>query len=91
MGRVKSVYAVLAKTGPDSSDGWAIATYVKDTEAGRKWIKKEGIAGSTYLIVAFRGEPVTVKVQATEKRTLVAAPAVAEPEALSEAEGEEET
>ena len=72
MGRVKSVYAVLAKIG---NKDWQISKYVDDTEAGRKWIKAHGIKGSTYLTVAFRGEPVTVKVDTVEKRTLVAASA----------------
>ena len=85
MARVKSVYAVLAKTG---ADAWYIQTYVDDTEAGRKWIKTSGEKGKTYLIVAFRGGPITVEVQTTEKRTLVAVP-VAEIPAPSEAEEEE--
>jgi len=68
MVRVKSVYAVLVETMPNT---WGLAAYVDDTEAGRKWIKAHGEADITYLIVAFRGGPVYVQVETTEKRTLI--------------------
>lgn len=73
MGRAKSEFVVLGRVKGTDKNYYLVIGGLGSTEEARVWLKKNGKESEEYQIAAFSSGPITIHIEKTYRRTLVAA------------------